>query len=399
MEDTLDFLDVDFYFRDPYGAYRWLRREAPVYWHERNQLWAVARHADVTYVSTHPELFSSRQAYRPGMGPDSSLISLDPPRHTHLRKLINKAFTPTTVSQMEFNVRRTVTSTIDKVAERGRCDLVRDIVMPVPMLVITELLGLPRTDWPLLQQWSDDLNAGDTSQASEAATIAYQEWCEYFDEILSTRYAHGRPGRDLIGKLMEARVDGERLSPEDIQQTALLLLIGGNETTRNTVAGGMLVLMDRPEQRARVLAHTMPLWITVEECLRWVTPIMNLRRIATRDVELRGQHIREGQQVLMLHASANRDEDVWSDADVFDAHRDPNPHLAFGIGPHFCLGANLARLEIRILLEELLERLPDLHLAPGADVEPYRSTSIRGWSKIPVEFTPAPVAATRATRG
>jgi cytochrome P450 family 142 subfamily A polypeptide 1 len=398
MEDTLDFLDVDFYLRDPWDAYRWLRREAPVFWHERNQLWAVSRHADVTFVSTHPELFCSSAGYRPGVGPDASLISLDPPRHTQLRRLINKAFTPHLVSQMEFNVRRTVTRTIDAVAERGRCDFVRDIAMPVPMLVITELLGFPRTDWPLLQQWSDDMNAGDASQASEAAMIAYQEWCEYFDEILTTRMATGRPGNDLVGKLMEARVDGERLRPDDIQRTALLLLVGGNETTRNTVAGGMLALMEHPEQRVRLDARTMPLWIAVEEFLRWVTPIMNFRRTATRDVELRGRRIQAGQQVLMLHSSANRDEDVWDDADVFDVYRDPNPHLAFGVGTHFCLGANLARLEIRILLEELLERLPDLRLAPGAEVERYRSTFIRGWSRMPVEYTPAPVLASRTSR-
>jgi cytochrome P450 family 142 subfamily A polypeptide 1 len=368
-----------------------------VYWHERNQLWAVSRHADVTFVSTHPELFCSSEGYRPGMGSDPSLISLDPPRHTQLRRLINKGFTPQMVSQMEFNVQRIVGRTIDAVAERGQCDFVRDLAIPVPMLVITELLGLPRGDWKLLQQWSDDMNAGEASHAAEAAMIAYQEWCEYFDEILTTRTISGRHGNDLIGKLMDARIDGERLGPDDIQRTALLLLVGGNETTRNTVAGAMLALLEHPEQLARLRSNTMPLWIAVEEFLRWVTPIMNFRRTATRDVELRGQRIQGGQQVLMLHSSANRDEDVWADADVFDVHRDPNPHLAFGIGTHFCLGANLARLEIRILVEEVLQRLPDLRLAPGATPARYPSTFIRGWSTMPVEFTPAARVAVRTT--
>jgi cytochrome P450 family 142 subfamily A polypeptide 1 len=299
---------------------------------------------------------------------------------------------------MEFAVRRIVASTIDKIAEQGQCDFAREIAMPVPMLVISDLLGFPRTDWKLLQQWSDDMNAGDASQAGEAAMIAYQEWCEYFDEILSAKIVSGRRGSDLVSKLMDARIDGERLQPDDIQRTALLLLVGGNETTRNTVAGALLALSEQPEQWARLRANTQPLWIAVEEFLRWVTPIMNFRRTATRDVELRGQKIRAGQQVLMLHGSANRDEDVWSDADVFDVHRDPNPHLAFGIGTHFCLGANLARLEIRIIFEELLERLPDIHLVNGAEVTRYPSTFIRGWSKMPVEFTPAPVVAARSGR-
>ena len=384
----IDFLDVGFYVRDPYDAYAWLRREAPVWWDAANDLWAITRHEDVAFVSTHPEIFCSGEGYRPGMGGDPSLISMDPPAHTQLRRLINKGFTPRMVAQMERHVRDLVTRTVDAVAPRGTCDFVADVATPLPMLVIAELLGFPLDDWRRLQHWSDDMNVGDARHPLESVLKAYEEYCAYFAVIHAEKTA--RPGDDLVSKLIHSEVDGARLEYDDVLRTTLLLLVGGNETTRNTVAGAMLALIQHPEERAKLIGHPERLPVAVEEFLRWVTPIMNFKRTATRDYELRGTTIRAGQQVLMLHGSANRDETVFDRADVFAVTREPNPHLAFGVGTHFCLGANLARLEIRVMFEELLRRLPDVRLVPGADVVRYPSTFIRGWSAMPVEYTPAP---------
>ena len=382
----IDFLDVHFYL-DPYPAYTWLRRHAPVYWHEENHLWSVTLHEDLIFVSTHPDIFCSGEGYRPGMGADPSLISLDPPRHTQLRRLINKGFTPRMVAQMESHIRELVVRTIDHVAPRGRCDFVQDIAVPIPMLVTAELLGLPHEDWRSLQRWSDDMTIGDASHPLDKTILAYQEYCDYFARHEAAKRAH--PKDDLISQLIDAEIEGERLDYDDVLRTALLLLVGGNETTRNTVTGGMQALIAHPAQLVQLVAEPARIPQAVEEFLRWVTPIMNFRRTATRDYALRGQKIRAGEQVLMLHGSANRDESVFPDAASFDITREPNPHLAFGIGTHFCLGANLARLEMRIIFEELLARLPDMHLAPDAVAERSLSTFIRGWTSMPVEYTPA----------
>jgi cytochrome P450 family 142 subfamily A polypeptide 1 len=381
----LDFVDVGFYLRDPYDAYAWLRKESPVHWDERNNLWAIARHEDLAFISTHPELFCSGEGYRPGVGPDPSLISQDPPRHTQLRRLINKGFTPRMVAQLEPHVRELVRRTLDKIAPRGGCDFVEEVATPLPMLVIAELLGFPLDDWRRLQHWSDDMNIGDARHPLDSVLKAYEEYCAYFAAIHAEKVAH--PGQDLVSTLIHAEVEGERLDYDDVLRTTLLLLVGGNETTRNTVAGAMLALIEHPAERARLLADPARIAVAVEEFLRWVTPIMNFKRTATRDQTVRGQTIRAGQEVLMLYGSANRDEAVFARPDVFDVTREPNPHLAFGVGTHFCLGANLARLEIRVMFEELLRRLPDVRLA--GTVVRYPSVFIRGWSAMPVEYTPA----------
>ncbi len=386
-QPPMNFLDVDFYLSDPYDAYAWLRQHAPVWWDAANGFWVVTRHEDVSYISTRSDLFCSSQGYRPNVPGDPSLISLDPPRHTEVRRLINKGFTPRMVAQLEPHVRDIVGRTIDGIARAGHCDFVADVAMPLPMLVIAELLGYPQEDWQRLQHWSDDMNIGDSSHPLDKVIQAYEEFCAYHRPIAERKEAS--PGDDLISKLIFGEINGERLDADDVLRTALLLLVGGNETTRNTVAGAMLALMEHPAERARLIDHPERLPVAIEEFLRWVTPIMNFRRTATRDLELRGTTIKEGDQVIMIHSAANRDERAFANPDVFDVGRGQNPHLAFGVGTHFCLGANLARLEIRVMFEELLRRLPDMRLVPGVPVTRYPSTFIRGWSSMPVEFTPA----------
>ena len=215
---------------------------------------------------------------------------------------------------------------------------------------------------------------------------ACMEYCDYFARIHAEKLA--RPQEDLISKLIHSDIDGERLGYDDVLRTTLLLLVGGNETTRNTIAGGLLALLEHPDQWRRLCDDPRRLPLAIEELLRHVTPIMNFRRTATRDLELGGEKIRAGDPVLILHSSANRDERVFAKPDALDIGREPNPHVAFGIGTHFCLGANLARLEIRVMYEELLRRFPDIHLAPDGGVTRYPSTFIRGWSTMPVEFAP-----------
>ena len=382
-------LDRAFYAGDPYPAYARLREHAPVCWDPDSELWGLALHEDVVWAEKHPELFSSARGSRPKSGPNPSMIDSDDPRHARQRRLVYKGFTPKRVGEQEEHVRRIATELIDAVAPRGSCNLVRELAAPLPMILIAEMLGVRPDDRELLQRWSDQLISGADGPENVTAEVqlAAGEFYEYASAIIEAR--RREPADDLISILVHAEVDGERLSHEELLGESLLLLIGGNETTRNVISGGMEALIQHPEQRGRLLEDPAGVPLAAEECLRWVTPIINMARTATRDVELRGRTIRAGQQLLLMYGSANRDERVFERPDEFDVERHPNPHVGFGFGAHFCLGASLARLEIRVMLEELLRRLPDLQLAPDAEVTRTPSSFIRGISSMPVVFTPA----------
>jgi cholest-4-en-3-one 26-monooxygenase len=278
------------------------------------------------------------------------------------------------------------------VARVGQCDFVESISAELPLRVIVELVGVPLEDRHRVLRWSNEmLGYDDPEYQLDPATpqIAAAELFMYANELAADRLAN--PRDDLASELMHAEVDGNRLAPEEFNSFFLLLLVAGNETTRNLVSGGLLGLIEHPEERARLVANPALLPTAVEEMLRWVTPVNLFQRTATRDVELHGQQIREGDTVVLFYASANRDEDAFPDAHRFDIGRTPNEHLAFGIGPHFCLGANLARLEIRLMFEELLRRLPDIELA--GPVERLRSNFINGIKRMPVRFTPERIRA------
>ena len=390
--------DARLYAGDPYPTYRWLREEAPVYWDATSRQWALSRYADVEYVSKTPALFSAAQGVLPDSDALVSIVSMDDPRHQRLRKLVNKGFTPRMVGQLAPKIRALTGEILDPITDRGGCDLARDIAAPLPLFIIAEMLGIPRADFDRFHEWSDRLIAvagnHDDAVISASAISAYVEYGTYLKEIFADRRRHRR--EDLTSILVMAQQDGmlaedeEAMENDEIVMFMTLLLVAGNETTRNAISGGMLALMEHPEQRALLRRHPQLIDGAVEEILRYVTPIICFRRTAACDTEVRGTAIRRGERVLLLYQSANRDEAVFADPDAFDITREPNPHLAFGIGPHFCLGASLARLELQIMIQELVERFPDMHVAPGQAPRRVASTLVRGIASLPVQYTRRP---------
>jgi cholest-4-en-3-one 26-monooxygenase len=396
VRDDIDLLDGAWYAREPHEQWTWMRQHAPTYWDAANEVWGITRHEDVLAIEKDPATFSSRRSPRPHGDPLPMMISMDDPQHRRRRSLVNRGFTPRRVGDHEATIRAICTQILDRVCERGECDFVWDIAAPLPLLLIADMLGFPPESYDDLLRWSDDLIRATTVEPTPEIQAASMHAAMAFREFQLGVIADRRskpPQPDLISVLCHSEIDGERLDDESLVQETLLILIGGDETTRHVISCGMLALMERPEARAALAADPAVLETTgVEELLRWVSPIKNMSRTVARDVELHGQQLREGDQLILLYPSANRDADVFPDPFRFDVTRNPNPHLAFGFGPHFCLGASLARIELRVMFGEVLRRLPDVQLANG-DPLPYRhSNFIVGPEAMPVRFTPsAPV--------
>jgi len=359
--------------------------------------WAVTRHADVWRVSLDQKTFSSHRgsALLPPFTEEELvpqrelMLNMDPPRHTKYRRLVNLGFSPKILNRTEHQVRERARAIVDAVARRGTCDFVTEVAAELPLQVIVEMLGVPHEDRHRFFEWSNTMVGTDDPEYNATATkeqgqAAMMQLFAYANELAEER--RRCPREDLTSVLLQAEVDGERLTEAQFDSFVMLLSVAGNETTRNLISGGMLALIEHPEQRARLLADPSLLPTAVEEMLRWVSPVMVFRRTAQTDCEISGQPIREGDRVTIWYASANRDEDVFTDAHRFDVGRTPNDHLGFGIGPHFCLGAHLARLEIRVMFEELLRRLPDIELA--GPVERLRSNFLNGIKRMLVRFTP-----------
>jgi cytochrome P450 family 142 subfamily A polypeptide 1 len=388
VRDEIRLLEGDFYVGDPLDHYRWMRANAPLYFDPVGHIWGVCLHEDIMHVSKHPELFCSGKSSRPEEGSwIPSMINLDDPEHKRRRNLVNRGFTPRRVADHEKTIREIVTGLIDEVAPAGRCEFVRDVAAPLPMAIIGGLLGVAREDWSTLLQWSEDMLLGTNANASDevrlGAVKAGAAYAQYAMEVIAER--RKRPRDDLMGILVDAEIDGERLSDEELIQESLLILVGGDETTRHVTTGGMKALIEHPDERRKLTRDPKKIPSAVEEMLRWVTPIKNMNRTATRDSELRGQSIREGDKLLLLYQSGNRDERVFENPDTFDVERSPNDHVAFGgYGAHFCLGAPLARLELRVMFEELLRRLPDMQLDGPTPLRP--SNFIVGIDEMPVVF-------------
>jgi cytochrome P450 family 142 subfamily A polypeptide 1 len=383
-------LEGEFYAADPHRAFTWMRQHDPVYRDEAGGVWGIALHEDVLEVSRQPERFCSRQSSRPDAPAIPSMINLDDPLHRRRRALVSRGFTPRRVAAHERKIRELARALLDAVAPKGRCDFVKEVAAPLPMALIGDLLGVEPEDRLRLQRWSDELIAATSISASPEVAAragqAFAEYAAYNRAVVADRRA--RPRDDLMSALVRAEIEGERLSDEDLLQEGLLILVGGNETTRHVLSGGCEALIRHPDQRRKLLADRSRIPAAVEEMLRWVTPIQNMNRTAVRDTELRGRRIRAGDKLLLLYPSANRDERVFERPFAFDVEREPNPHLAFGFGAHFCLGASLARLELRVLFEELLERIPDMELVSDAPLRAAPSNFIRGIPSMPVEFSP-----------
>jgi cytochrome P450 family 142 subfamily A polypeptide 1 len=380
-------VDGRFWARDPQEELAWLRRHSPVHWDELGQVWGVALHEDVIAVSKDAQTFSNAGGIRPDADPLPHMIDLDDPAHKRRRALVNKGFTLRRVAAREARIREIAVGLIEHNRAKGAFDFVMDLAAWLPLVVIGDMLGIERDHYPKLLEWSDILlkGPGGGPEALARATQAYVEYNDYQRRVVADRRSRP-PQDDLVSILVHAELDGERLDDDTILAESLLILIGGDETTRHVITGGFYQLMRHPEQRRLLAAHPEKIPTAVEEMLRWVTPIRNMARTATRDVGLRGQRIREGQKLLLLYPSANRDERVFRDPQRFDVERTPNEHLAFGHAAHFCLGASLARLELRVMFEELLARLPDLELAstepPGLRV----SNFITGYERLPVRL-------------
>jgi len=411
----VDALDPTLYVRGvAHDVFRWIRANDPVHWDEKNNLWVISKYDDISYVERQPELFCSGQGVRPaGGGADNlSIVSMDDPEHARQRKLVSKGFTPTRINQLMTHIRDLARELIDEVAARGECDFVDDIAKPLPLIVIAEMLGLDPEDRQRLAKWSDTMMSAASADLDDplviAAGEAWGEYVTYLVELLEDRRAN--PRDDLISILLSSADAGELgfdheavkdrmargglagmgLQADELISFLVLLLVAGNETTRNALSGGMLALTRFPDERAKLVGDLGLVNSATEEILRYVSPVISFTRTCTADTELRGKTIREGDVVLNVYPSANRDADVFDDPDTFRVDRSPNLHLAFGTGPHFCLGANLARTEIRILLEELFARLPDIHVPPGVDAERGPNSLVTTISHLPVEFTPAP---------
>jgi cytochrome P450 len=387
MSDTVPLHDPAFWAGDPYPAFAMLRAQDPVHRYQgpAGEMWAVARHADVLAVSKDPETFCSGKGVlltdltRPVLSADS-ILYLDPPKHAKHRKLVSPSLTVRRVADLEDRVRAIVNGLLDDLPAGEVLDAVEAISIPLPLMVIAELIGVPRSDLADFRRWSDAMIDAASEFTDEALALA-AELFGYIDEVVQSR--HREPRDDLISVLANGRVDGEAVSDLDINMFVLTLLVAGNETTRTLISNSLIALAAHPDQRAELAGDPSRLSLAVEELLRWEAPIMSFCRTATRDTSLSGTAIAEGDYVLLLYQSANRDESVFGPtADRLDLTRSPNPHTSFGYAEHYCLGAGLARLEARVLFEELLARWPVYEVA--GEVERLPSRLARAVAHLPL---------------
>ncbi|HEY7070019.1 MAG TPA: cytochrome P450 [Acidimicrobiales bacterium] len=375
---------------DPYPEFAALRAEDPVhrYEGEAGELWMITRHADVSAISKDPATFCSSRGIlltdltRPALG--TSIVSLDPPRHGRLRRLVSPSLSVRRVADLEDRVRAIARELLDAVDPGEVVDAVERLAIPLPILVIAELVGVPEEDTDRFRHWSDAAIAATTDLTAEIAALL-GELYGYIVDVVRARQAE--PAGDLVSVLAHGQVDGESLSDDEINMFVLTLLVAGNETTRTLVSNGLHALATHPDQRRRLVEDPGLIGCGVEELLRWEAPIMSFCRTATREVELGGRTLAEGDHVLLCYQSANRDEAAFGPtAGSLDVGRDPNPHLSFGYAEHYCMGAGLARLEGRVLLEEILARWPDYELA--GEIERLPSRLARGVAHLPVLLEP-----------
>jgi cholest-4-en-3-one 26-monooxygenase len=370
MKREIDLLDGHFYAGNPYPTYAWMRENAPLYWDATNELWGVSRYDDVLEIEKRKDIFISsdqeKGGYRPNIPADPAMIGLDDPLHHKRRGLVSRRFTPRAVSEREDHVRATVRRLFDAVeANGGEAEIVDELAAPLPAMTIGWLLGFGEEAWPELKAWSERTITlgGGPRYMNDDGMMAAMEFAQAASELHAARATC--PADDVMSIWTQSDLDGQVLGVDTVISDCLLLLDGGAETTRTVIARTILNLIAHPDQWD-LLRNGADVTVATEEFIRYVTPIHNMCRVARTDTEVGGQEVRAGQQLVLMYSSANRDLAHFSDPERFDVARQPNDHLAFGFGTHFCLGAALARMEIRLFFEELVRRVRSLRVVPGS---------------------------------
>ena len=408
MDIDSDFVDSEAWVGNEMdGRLKWLRENDPVYWSEKSGLWMITGYRDAEFISKHQEIFTSEFGIRPGTDILAGLIDDGEPRHGILRKKINRGFTPRMVKKLEKTFLQITTDAIDKVAKLSECDFVTSISTPLPILLIAEMIGIPKVDHQQFAAWSDDLIASqgnmDDPDVVAKAGQAFVEYGRYITTLIEEK--RRSPQDDLMSILVGAKDDGllnrefgnepllnrestehMELANDELIMLLVVLMIAGNETTRNGISGGMQLLIENPGERQKLLDDPSLIPSAVEEMVRMVSPVRTMGRTLTQDYQLGGKQLLEGQEVAILYPSINRDAEIYDEPDTLRVERNPQ-HLGFGIGPHFCLGANLARMEMRVTFEQVLKRLPDMEYSRGGPE--FRPNSlVRSCTHMYVRYTP-----------
>jgi cholest-4-en-3-one 26-monooxygenase len=393
MRPTIDLVGPELYAGDPYPTYAWMRANEPVYWDPANELWGIARYDDIVQIEKDKATFINsdkvKGGFRPNIAADTSIIALDDPLHHQRRNLVSRRFTPRAAARWEDDIRAKVTRLLDDAASAqatdGHVEIVNQLAAPLPAMMIGKLLGFDEGDWPLLKHWSETTIAlgGGPQYMNEVGMVSAMEFAGACAELFAAK--REAPGDDVLSHYTTAVIDGCPLDDGAVISDSLLLLDGGAETTRTVIAHTILDLCSHPDELDKLRAGA-DLTVAVEEFIRYVTPIHNMCRVATVDTDVGGTTIPAGHQVVLMYCSANRDEAHFDDPERFDVERTPNNHIAFGFGTHFCLGASLARLEIRVFFEELLRRTSGWRPAPGRPPTWMPNAFVRGVEAAHVEF-------------
>jgi cholest-4-en-3-one 26-monooxygenase len=398
---TLDIIGPDHYQKHgyPHAEWKYLRKHAPVFWYEGRSnvdpFWAITKHADIIELSKQPELFQNEpelaifpnEMEQPEENPARHLLNMDPPDHGKYRRAAAKQFTPRTVTELAPHVDEMTREILDAAAAKGHGDFVADVSAPLTIGVIADMLGVPAADRPLMFRWTNEVIAPTDPEfqrglPEETLERARLELFAYFKNLSDER--RKRPTQDIVSTVANASVDGRPLPDFELLSYYLLLVVAGNETTRNAMTGGMLAFIENPGEWEKLRRNPGLLDSAVEEIVRWTSPVIQFARTPNRDYELRGQQIRAGQNCCLFYPSANRDEEVFPDGDAFRIDRQPNDHIAFGRGEHVCLGAHLARLELRTAFRHLLQRLEHIELA--GPVDRARSSFVGGIKRAPMRW-------------